>query len=396
MLIWKLSAAVLLSVVAVGGAHGPGAHAYAMPAGAAAQLVTDLRDAREMTAGDGVTVALLSSAVDPDVSGLSGKVTIGPDYVSLAGPARDAGTALAEGIAGAGPSPGNPLNRLGIAPGARILAIRVKADGNEAGAQEFSDSAHVADLLARGIRYAADHDAGVVYIDWMPSGPDSAALESAVAYALSRNVIVACLAVSTAEGFAGRLGSPAGVPGVIAAGLVTLSGFPAPYELVNGDTAANNTVQVAVPDNTLRELGPGDVPARWDGYVAGGAWLAGTLALIKSAYPFLTPAQVEQALALSARYHPPGGYITTVGFGLIDPYGALTEAGLLALQPKPPVSAGLPASAHFGTGPAPGPVIAAPRQAARVGAFGALTAFGVALLYAAYLLTRRRRPDAAP
>jgi len=392
MLTRMLSAAVLLSVVSAGGASGPGAHGYAMPGGAAAQLVTDLRDAREITRGDDVTVALLSSAVDPDVSGLSGKVTIGPDYVNLAGPARDSGTAIAEGIAGDGPSPGNPLNRLGIAPGARILAIRVVADGNEAGAQQFNDSAPIAGLLARGIRYAVDHNAGVVYIGWLPSGPDSAALESAVSYALSRNVIVACLAVDTSEGFAGRSGVPAGVPGVIAAGMVTLSGFPAPYEQVSSDTAQNNTVQVAVPDNTLRELGPGDVRAGWDGYVAGGAWLAGTLALIKSAYPFLTPAQVEQALALSARYHPPGGYSTTVGFGLIDPYGALTEAGLLALQPKPPASAGLPASAHFGTGPAPGPVVAAPRQAARAAAFGALTAFGATLLYAAYLLTRRRRP----
>ena len=392
MLIRAFSAAVLLSVIPAGGTHGPAVHGYAMPPGAAAQLITDLRDGREMTRGDDVTVALLSSAVDPDVSGLSGKVTMGPDYVNLPGPARDVGTALAEGIAGDGPSPGNPLNRLGIAPGARILAIRVEADGNENGAQEFNDSAPFADLLARGIRYAVDHRAGVVYIDRVPGGPDSAALESAVSYALSRNVIVACLAVSTAEGFAGRPGFPAGLPGVIAAGLVTLSGFPAPYELVSGDTAVNNTVQIAVPDNTLEELGPGDVRERQDGYVAGGAWLAGTLALIKSAYSFLTPAQVEQALALSARYHPPGGYSTTVGFGLIDPYDALTEAGLLALQPKPPATAGLPPSAHFGTGPAPGPVVAAPRQTARVDVFGALTAFGATLLYAAYLLTRRRRP----
>lgn len=386
MLIGRLAVAALLALAAPGPASDP------VPPGAGAQLVADLRDARAITDGTGVTVALLSSAVDPDAAGLTGKVTRGPDYVRLPGPAMDYGTGLAEGIAGDGSSPGNPLNSLGIAPGARILSIRVEADGNEAGAEAFNSTASFTVLLARGIRYAADHHAGVIYIDWMPATADSAALESAIAYALARNVIVATVAVSGAGGYTpDRVGYPAGVPGVIGAGMITVGGLPAPYEQVAGDTAANNSVLAAVPDNTLHELGPGGDGEDWDGYIAGGAWLAGTLALIKAAYPFLTPAQVGQALALSARYHPSDGYDTAIGFGLINPYGALTEAGLLALGSGPAARPGLAASAHFGPGQPPGPVVAAPRQGTLVAVFGALTALGLALLRVAYLLNCRWR-----
>ena len=35
-------------------------------------------------------------------------------------------------------------------------------------------------------------------------------------------------------------------------------------------------------------------------------------------------------MAASASYHPPGGYNTSIGFGLINPIGALHEASRLA------------------------------------------------------------------
>jgi hypothetical protein len=67
-----------------------------------------------------------------------------------------------------------------------------------------------------------------------------------------------------------------------------------------------------------------------DTVYAGSAWIAGTAALIKSAYPHLAPALVARAIAISARDHPRGGYNIKIGFGLINPFGALLAAGKLA------------------------------------------------------------------
>lgn len=366
----------------------PAASASAMPSRSASRLVAELRQAWRITRGRGVTVAVLSTGVDPDVTGLAGKVTVGPDYVKLRDPLHLDGTLIAGGIAGDAVSADDPSGMLGLAPGARILSIRVEPEADEPGAENFDQNKFSPVLVADGIRYAAAHGAGVIYLDAMPSLGDSVRLEAAVQYALAKGVVITTMAVPDTFSHS-DLTYPSGLPGVIAAAMLMLPApLAAPLSTVS-DTAANDSVLVSVPGNTLTEIGPGDREYLTYGLDASAAWLAGTAALIKSAYPRLAPALVARAMALSASYHPVGGYNVKVGFGLINPSGALTEAGKLANLSGTAGSVRSAAAGHFG--PVPGVIDAAPRSTAAVAAFAAAIAAGAALLVTAFVLALRRQ-----
>jgi len=369
----------------------PAVSASTLPAGSASQLISELRHTWQITKGRGVTVAVLSNGVDPHVTGLAGKVTAGPDYVRLRDPQGLDGTLIANGIAGDAPSAGNPLGTLGLAPAARIISVRVYPDTSEPGSQNFDNSVFSPDMLAEGIRYSVGHGAGVIYIDVPPSLIDSADLDSAVQYALAKGVLITTMAAADNGGPA-DVTYPGAIPGIITATMVALPSPLPPPGGANGSTETNDSVLVSVPDNTLNEIGPGNQPYTVWSFDASAAWLAGTAALIKSAYPRLPPGLAARAIALSARDHPAGGYDVMAGFGLIDPYGALTEAGKLARLSGTAASSGLSPAARFGR--APGVIYAVHRSAARIAAFAAVTVLGVILLAAALLLARRK-PRAA-
>ena len=85
-----------------------------------------------VTRGAGVTVAVIDSGVNPDVSDLSGSVITGPDYTGVTTRPSSSdwgvhGTWMASLIAGHGHD-GGLSGVTGIAPAARILSIRVIPD----------------------------------------------------------------------------------------------------------------------------------------------------------------------------------------------------------------------------------------------------------------------------
>jgi hypothetical protein len=142
--------------------------------------------------------------------------------------------------------------------------------------------------------------------------------------------------------------------------------------------------------------------------------VSGVAALIKSKYPGLSPALVEQALIESATHQPAGGYDVYKGFGELSASGALTAAGRLA--GKPPAR-GLPAQAQFtgeygppgasgagasGTGgaPGPGPIEVVHRDMAAVTGYSALGGGGLlvalgALVVLVVLARRKPKPASA-
>src|SRR5690606_22731029 len=77
------------------------------------------------------------------------------------------------------------------------------------------------------------------------------------------------------------------------------------------------------------------------------AMVAGIAALIRSAYPHLSPYHVRRAIELGTRKRPRGGYNTAYGHGVADAALALREAERLAGPTRPPP---LPAE-HFGGDP---------------------------------------------
>jgi hypothetical protein len=375
----------------------PASHASAaarrphFPAGAGRKVALELEQAWQITRGQGVTIAVLGTAVDP-VTGLAGKVTKGPNYAPMAGASALDGTLMASLIAGSGPTGTNAFGTIGRAPGARILAEQV-ADLDSHGGGKYLAEGTWQDIMARAIRYAVNHGASVIVT--LTGGTDStSALDAAVQYAISKNVVVLGNALVVGSGKPTPLGYPDSMSGVINVTGVTLNGLPA---LQGADSEpANNSVLVAVPDNTLAATGPGNSTYTAWGFYSDIAWLAGTVALIKAVYPKITPAEVARALAESASYHPPGGYNISVGFGLINPIGALHDAG--ALVKLGTTAAGGPgiasATSRFGTAQ-PAVIHAVQHAKAKLYGFGGAIVVGLVLLLLALILglrRRRRRP----
>jgi len=382
------------AVTAPGAAAAPAVRAVrAQPAsfgpGAGTQLIGELADAWKITQGGGVTIAVLSTGVDPSTSGLAGKVVTGPDYVHLAFPAPLEGTLFASAIAGSGPTSASPAGPIGRAPQARILSIRIAPDANVPGVSAWAKTADWDSLIARGITAAARDGAQVIYVDAI-AYDSSAALEQAVAYATSKNAVVI---VSEYESAAGSNAAtyPGSLPGVLGAGTAFLAGLTPPSSEYH--TPSNESILVSAPGDQLAVSSPYGLGYAAQNIYSAGAWLAGTVALIKSVYPGLPPALVARAIALSARDHPPGGYNTTVGFGLINPAGALQEASVLAklrntAAPGPGVAS---PSARLASGPVPGVIDAVHQSTVKLAELGGVIAFGLVCLVLAALLGRRWR-----
>jgi len=350
---------------------GPAAPAGAgFGSSASRQLTRDLRAALQISKGQGVTVAVLDGGVDSSAPGLAGVVTTGPSFGNVAGDTLAEGTVFASAVAGRGPSGSNPAGTAGLAPAARILSIKIP---NRAGAGTWQREAGAA------IRYAASHGAQVIYLS-EESFRDDAVLDSAVEYAAARNAVVISPEFTFRNSPPSVSTVPGSLPGVLGAASVVLPGLPRPP---HGERyPANESILVAAPANPLTVSGP-----RGQGYemfdsLSSAAWLTATVALIKSVYPHLPPSLVDLAIARSARDHPHGGWSPQIGFGLINPDGALHQAAALAKVPvtAPTGPGSLAVSARFAPGAAPGVIGAVHHSTTKEALFAGAMAAGLVLL----------------
>lgn len=373
--------------------------ASAVPSGAWAQFQSDIAGVAGLATGRGVTVAILSSGVDTSAPGLAGRSAEGPDYAFAPREplAHSLGTLTASLIVGA------PGVVQGIAPGVRILGIRVQPDGSEHGAATFdknefgSNAANTGELLlARAITYAVVHGARVIEI--VPEISHSVTLDpqfaAAVTNAIRRNVIFV-VPDGDAEVSPTRNSYPAVLPGVIGVASVMLPGGVSPsvvgYAPAGTASYDNNSVAISGPGDWIR--GTADFWGLY-GTPAAAAYVAGTAALIRQLHPAMPPALVEQALAMSARDRPAGGYSTAMGFGVLDPYLAVLDADKLAKETMTaaPGTGVTAAGAHFGTGPVPGVIDALPPAGpALYWYWAAIGAGALFLLLAAGLAVRSGR-----
>jgi subtilisin family serine protease len=354
-----------------------------LPSGAYSRLVSDILKAQTLSTGQGVTVAVISTGVDPSDPALSGKVTTGPDLtfkprVSLA---DEYGTAVASIIAGRGPTGSQPLTALGVAPDAKILSIRALPDPSESGANSFFNTDNISDLNARAIDYAVAHGAQVIYVE-VDSGDPTAALANAVAAAAAKKAIIVAAAFGDSK-FSSTGIYPPGLPGVIGVGSINMPGGLPMYN--HASSQHDNAILIAGPANTFTDSSGYGI----DGPGAAAAIVAGTVALIKSLYPGMTVSQVEQTLARSARYHPQHGYDTTIGFGMVDPYSALEMAGTISKSPASAPPAGVALSSSLASGQTPGTINAVHHSAIKLIIGVAAFVAGLALIVAGLITLRR-------
>ncbi len=164
--------------------------------------------------GAGITVAVIDTGVKESHPDLDPEIVLsGTDYVAPGTSANDEnghGTHVA-GIIAAQRNNGRGI--AGLAPRAKILPVRV-LDRNGSGT-----SANV----SKGIIYAADRGAKVINLS-LGSSQSSSAMQSAVAYAISKNVLVVAAAGNRGCGVLGTPTEyPAAYSGVVGVGGVTQS-----------------------------------------------------------------------------------------------------------------------------------------------------------------------------
>ena len=223
---------------------------------------------------------------------------------------------------------GEPGVVRGVAPGARILALRTEPDYFEPGYSGFFSGPRETDtqpVNAAAIRYAVRHGARVILVDSDSYAAPNPALLAAVSYALSQNAVIVAPVPSTSRKWSWEYQYPSGLPGVIGVSAVMLPGGEPPFSSFTAQR--NNSVLISGPADTVTAS-----VTDWqlDDFATAAAYAAATVALIKERYPALRPALVARALAMSARYRPRGGYSPSAGFGVLDPYDAIIDAGRLA------------------------------------------------------------------
>ncbi|HEY1666919.1 MAG TPA: S8 family serine peptidase [Trebonia sp.] len=378
-------------------------------------------------AGKGVTVAVLSTGVDARHQDLTGTVTEGPDFSKTGRAPGDPywgaeGTAVASLIAGHGHGAGGTEGITGVAPGAKILSLQVTLEYDDPLNADAAVTRNLPAAIAAGIRYAVGHGATVIALPLDPAALSaapagdpaaggSAAERAAVSFALAHNVIL--VAPGGDNGAAtDSVNYPAGYPGVIAVGATSRTGQLAPF--TNTRVALTAPGSGTTPDQTL----PGGMTADpAAGLMAAGpdggyeplassdmsaALTAGVAALIRSRYPWLTVAQVTQAIEHGLTPPPGGGAHPAAagwGHGALNAGAALTSAAAIAAAHPAPA----PATAQASTpAVAPARTGAAHQAAAHQSDPGGLlrslvvdlaVAAGVliACLVAAIALTRLRR-----
>jgi len=359
-----------------------------------AQQVLGFADVWDLTEGAGVTVAVVDSGVDANPQ-FGNRVTIGPDLASLAGadpddldPDGDAdcvghGTSVA-GIIAAAPVAG--ISFTGVAPAARILSIKISDS------DEFADN-----VTPEAIRDAVQLGASVINLS-LATTADSAALRSAVDFALSSNVVVVAAAGNDDQESGTGPFYPAAYPGVLSVGAVTSDGALASFS----DT--HTPVSVTAPGVNITSTYPGTFPDAYDpaddGTSFSTAFVSGVVALVRAYYPQLDEAQVVARIEATAD----GAAGPGTGHGLVNPVQAVTAVLPAAdLSGAPAAGTGSPGGAPKAGGHAVHVAItrAAPpdRYARTVALTVSAASFGIMILVVAAVLVGFKRhryvPDAS-
>ncbi|MFE1311519.1 S8 family serine peptidase [Streptomyces sp. NPDC058755] len=328
----------------------------------------------KVSTGKGVKVAVIDTGVNANTSSLKGQVLTDEVPKSVAYRATDDylghGTTMAELIAGTGTGGGLK----GLAPGAKIIPIRIKLEGlkGKAENQKTPDS-------TTAIRAAADTDAKIISMSFGSIGFDPKE-EAAIEYAASKGKLLVAAVGNEGQKKDGVIGYPAAYPYVVGISAADKSLTVAKF------SSSGNYVDLAAPGQGF----PGWCDATFRSYCdsvngtsPAAAITSGAAALIWSAHPDWTVNQVTRALIDTAgRTWPKNNPSKYAGYGLVRPRLVLENpnynAGPAHVDPLAKDNGGdlLAKSGSSSAASSSSPSASTPSQAPEKGSSGAASAAG--------------------
>ncbi|SDY15046.1 type VII secretion-associated serine protease mycosin [Micromonospora pattaloongensis] len=251
-------------------------------------------------------IAVVDTGVDVNHPDLKGRTVPGYNAVTPGAAPTDSeghGTMVA-GIAAA-----NTHNGVGVAGAAwtgRIMPIKVFGPGGTA----FDSD------IAEGIIWAADRGAKIINLSLGGPGTSST-LHDAVKYATSKGAVVVVAAGNEGDDTPQY---PAAYPEVLAVGATDTAGALTDF------SSWGDWIDVAAPGFGIVSTGPGNQYYIGSGTSFAAPLVSGVAALVRTAYPSLTPAQVIARLKDTARDAGPRGIDPYYGNGVIDAFHAVGGA----------------------------------------------------------------------
>ena len=229
--------------------------------------------AHRWSTGKGVRIAVIDTGIDVKHPDLRGQIVDVQNFIAdRAGAADRHGTAVAGVIASVA---GNRQGIVGVAPGARLLALQACTQKNAEGRGNCTTFS-----LARAIDHAIT--AGSDVLNLSLGGPQDRLLERLLAAAIDDDIVVVA---ARGEGNPGAA-FPASLPGVIAVGTV-LTPTPAG--------------RLVAPGQDILTLVPPDGYDYLSGSSIAAAHVSGIVALLLERAPSLHPSDIESLLVRTSR-----------------------------------------------------------------------------------------------
>lgn len=263
-----------------------------------------LGEAHRVALGRNIRVAVIDTGMDSDHPELAGAIADSFDAIGEGKPEAEAhGTAIA-GIVAA------RQQIRGMAPDARVLAVRAFAGGSGRKAEATTLS------LIKGVDWAAANNARVVNMSF--AGPKDPLLLEAIERAAARGIIMV---------------AAAGNGGPNAA-----SAYPAAYDRVIAVTASDSDDQlydkanrgsyiaIAAPGVDILAPAPQQAYEMSSGTSLAAAHVSGIIALMLERKPALTTEEIRKILARTARDPDKSAASRGLGAGIIDAAKAVAEA----------------------------------------------------------------------
>ena len=283
----------------------------------------------DIAKGEGVTIAILDTGVDPNHSDISFSDQPGWNFYDNNSNSSDIGGHGTKVAGSAAATANNTIGVAGVAPFAKILPIRIASP----------DTYAMFSAMASGITYAANHGARVANISF--SGAcNSAAVLSAANYLRSKGGV-----------FVASAGNSGADNGYLASDSVTCVSATGSNDLRTSWSSWGLSTDVTAPGSGIYSTVNGGGYGAVSGTSFSSPITAGLYALLFSINPALTPAQADNIIFSTAKDVGTAGWDSNYGHGLIDVTKAVALAsstkGTMAVPDTTPPS--VPANLKAGT-----------------------------------------------